>query len=74
MKCPKCNSEQTTCYDSRSTRQDARRLRRYKCLDCGHRFKTLELYDEDVACLEDIPKKMEAALNALRAATMALEA
>lgn len=42
MKCPVCRSPYNTVYDTRDL-DDARKLRRRKCLDCGHRFRTVEL-------------------------------
>lgn len=40
MICPKCNSENTRCHESRQ--QPLYRRRRYTCLDCNERFTTKE--------------------------------
>lgn len=40
LQCPECNSENTKVY---STRQRADRVIRYRrCLDCDHKFSTVE--------------------------------
>lgn len=41
MKCPRCSHTDTKVIDSRVTKETAIRRRR-ECLDCGHRFNTLE--------------------------------
>ena len=48
MKCLHCGSDNTTVIDSRPLKIGYRR-RRYKCLDCGTRFTTMEVYAEDLA-------------------------
>ena len=45
MKCPKCNSENTMCMDSRP-RCNNTRARRYECTNCLTRFSTIEIYKE----------------------------
>ena len=40
MMCPHCGSFQTGCVESRQVEEI--RWRRYRCLDCGERFKTQE--------------------------------
>ena len=43
MNCPKCASTETKVVDSRSTTEPAGNIRRRReCLDCGHRFSTVE--------------------------------
>lgn len=42
MKCPFCDSKKAKCYDTRPVADDTFRRRRYKCQDCGKRFKTSE--------------------------------
>ena len=42
MHCPKCQSCQTTVSDTRHTSKGIRRRR--KCLECGERFSTYEMY------------------------------
>lgn len=41
MKCPKCGSCQIDVIDSRE-KPDNTRYRRRSCIDCGHRFSTIE--------------------------------
>lgn len=36
-----CNHERAKCYNSR--KRGEARWRRYKCLDCGHRWTTVEV-------------------------------
>lgn len=48
MKCWNCGKDNTTVIDSRPLKIGYRR-RRYKCLECGTRFTTLEVYAEDLA-------------------------
>lgn len=51
MICPNCNSENTIVKDSRPTENNTRR-RRYECMNCLHKFTTVELckdtYDKQV--------------------------
>jgi len=42
MKCPECHSPYNRIYDSRWL-DDARKVRRRECLDCGCRFRTIEI-------------------------------
>lgn len=42
MICPTCNSNNLYCIDSRDVRGNKRR-RRHECLDCEHRFTTIEI-------------------------------
>lgn len=44
MKCPKCQSDQLKVADSRPTDHGVRRRR--ECLDCGHRFSTMETEEQ----------------------------
>ena len=41
MTCPRCNSYNISCINSRPTGQKIRR--RKKCLDCDYRFTTYEI-------------------------------
>jgi transcriptional repressor NrdR len=50
MNCPKCDF-QTKVYDSRYHSHYVRRRR--ECLNCGHRFTTMEIYTEQY---EDLMK------------------
>lgn len=43
MICEKCKHDNTHAIDSRE--KNNTRRRRYECLDCGHRFTTLESYE-----------------------------
>ncbi len=40
MRCPQCGSDQLTVLDSRPRTDSVRRRR--ECLNCGHRFSTME--------------------------------
>lgn len=42
MKCPICQSPYNKIYDSRNL-DDTRKVRRRQCLDCGCRFRTVEI-------------------------------
>lgn len=44
MKCPMCGSDNITTVDSRSDHDSI--VRRKKCLDCNHRWSTIEI-DKD---------------------------
>jgi transcriptional regulator NrdR family protein len=46
MNCPDCESDNCFAIDSR-IRRDGIRRRRYKCLDCGYRYTTVEIYAGD---------------------------
>lgn len=41
MLCPKCNSDNLTCIDSRPSGGVTRRRR--VCIECKHRFSTIEI-------------------------------
>lgn len=45
MKCPICDSLNTTVMDSRP--EGNTRMRRLRCLDCGETFKTREFWEND---------------------------
>lgn len=66
MICPKCNSTQTSCKDSRL--HNTFRRRRYECLSCGARFSTKESwhnYTSTVPQISDnyLEKYLEALYN-----------
>jgi transcriptional repressor NrdR len=42
MNCPKCGHEDTKVLDTRAGRNNRFIRRRRQCLDCGHRFTTIE--------------------------------
>ena len=42
MKCPLCASPDNKVIDSRVVKETASIRRRRECLDCGHRFNTIE--------------------------------
>lgn len=46
MWCPKCNYEDTKVIDTRVTFDHSAIRRRRKCLQCGHRFSTIETYSK----------------------------
>lgn len=48
MICPSCSSNNVYCIDSRDSEGNKRR-RRLKCMDCEHRFTTIEIIvDTDI--------------------------
>lgn len=57
--CKKCFSENTRVWDIRDGIDctNGRRFRRRKCLDCGNRWTTVELYYEDFEKLERDAKR-----------------
>lgn len=42
MRCPKCTSLETKVLDTRTGKNETSIRRRRECLDCGHRFTTIE--------------------------------
>ena len=62
MKCQACLSENVYCIDSREADTNARR-RRYRCLDCEHRFSTIEVPIEgnSIKAVKDMQKLIEVA-------------
>ena len=53
MQCPKCISTDTKVVDSRSTDPGSNIRRRRECIECGHRFSTLEqVLSEDLLVLK----------------------
>lgn len=62
MKCQKCLSENVYCIDSREVDTNARR-RRYKCIECEHRFSTMEvpIVGNSAKAIEDMQKLVEVA-------------
>jgi transcriptional repressor NrdR len=42
MRCPKCTSIDTKVLDTRTAKKETSIRRRRECLDCGHRFTTIE--------------------------------
>lgn len=70
MLCPKCNSDNLTCIDSRPSGGVTRRRR--MCLECRYRFSTIEIiiaeYNElkdNKTLLADLLKKAQAVSDAL---------
>ena len=49
MICPKCGSANMKCTDSRPTNHRNAIKRRRMCLDCDHRWNTLEMPEKDIA-------------------------
>ena len=48
MRCPECGSANLICIESReSISHPGRRRRRHKCRDCGARFSTIEITEEE---------------------------
>lgn len=50
MKCPKCDQLQTKLIDGARNR-NGKQYRRRKCLKCGYKFNTIEVYSKQT--LED---------------------
>lgn len=42
MRCPKCTSANTKVLDTRTSKNETSIRRRRECLECGHRFTTIE--------------------------------
>lgn len=59
MNCPKCGHDVVSCIDSRP--RNGTIYRRRKCMECGHRFSTLEISLDDM----DRLKHKEALLRSL---------
>ena len=59
MKCPYCNSRNTSVIDSRPNLTDTRRTRRCVCNKCGERFTTTEVYRDEYVRLQMIKRKLE---------------
>ena len=59
MKCPRCNSARFRIFDSRNSSRFIKISfknsfrRRRKCLDCGLRFTTYEVLEEELSSIED---------------------
>lgn len=51
MTCPKCK-EKTNVIDSRS--KESGKFRRRECINCGYRFNTLEVENENLSIIENI--------------------
>jgi transcriptional regulator NrdR family protein len=54
MNCPKCQSQQTIVYNSRP--KDSTTWRRRKCLDCKHRWTTIEVTEDVFDFIDQIDK------------------
>ena len=64
MKCPKCNGDNVTVRDSRRERGKVSRRRR--CLDCDHRFPTIEITEEEFDDLKEKEKILKTILESVR--------
>lgn len=47
--CPKCQGQHLSVVDSRNRKDNEYVYRRRKCKDCGYRFPTVEIVDEQYA-------------------------
>ncbi len=54
MRCPNCKSVQTQVLDSRVRVHTDEVYRRRECLDCQTRWKTLEVYAEELERLQAV--------------------
>ena len=53
MRCPKCSNQDTKVIDSRAGKNTASIRRRRECLECNHRFTTIEeILREDLAVVK----------------------
>lgn len=48
MRCPYCHGLRSTCVDSRLSEDQASRMRRHRCQDCGKTWTTTEVSDTDL--------------------------
>ena len=53
MTCPKCESIQHKCINSRPHDRKNAIMRRRECLDCGHRWTTYEIMQEEAVKAEE---------------------
>jgi transcriptional regulator NrdR family protein len=63
MKCPKCNALGLAAADSRPYNGTIRRRR--KCLNCGYRFSTFEIIEEDYRKMKDTEAELAYVLSYL---------
>lgn len=56
MQCPKCGSNITSCIDSRPKENGV--YRRRKCLDCGYRYSSWEIKEEELKQLREAFKAL----------------
>lgn len=63
MKCPICASDEQRV--ERTARLDDRIERERLCTNCGHRWKTAELFDADVARLRAVGEAVQKAARLL---------
>ena len=59
MNCPKCKSCQRMTTDSRPNEYHTIRQRRYKCLDCGYRWSTVEILRDDFNKLKTLSDRFK---------------
>ena len=50
MRCPKCAGKSKT-LDTREYRGSPTIMRRHKCLECGHRFRTFEIHEDEYSLM-----------------------
>ena len=70
MTCPRCNSYNLSCIESRPTGQKIRR--RKKCLDCDYRMTTYEISSREYDVLKryrELLEDMQAKVGGLLAMT-----
>ena len=63
MKCPRCNAMGLAAADSRPYQGTIRRRR--KCLNCGYRFTTFEIREEDYRKMKDTEAELADVLSYL---------
>lgn len=59
--CRRCGSLQTEVIDRRYRKKVDRVIRRRKCLECGYKWNTVEVYDWDwTVCVFEVPEQCKA--------------
>lgn len=65
MECPYCKRQKTKVIDSRETADEKVRRRR-KCLDCGKKFTTYEVYEQRLFKLDELEHKVNQVKDVVR--------
>ena len=61
MRCPKCDSENTSILDSR-IRNDGNTRRRRRCRNCQYRFSSIEIDIDEYDDLKELAKSIQKVL------------
>lgn len=57
--CPRCQSQHNRVLDARYSTAKQATLRRRRCSDCGHRFRTYEVTQERAEYVRKLEKEIE---------------